>query len=302
MERAEKRQEDAAPSGPDTAAEASPQGLIERARAGDPAALRALKRRQAARRDRESGAGAEVSATHIEGEPIVLERNGDNDYKDVEAEAARAKLRLKVQRTQEAIEKGARDALLYQLGAQGEEKQDAVAEKSIDVVRDPLKEKLSEFVKGRAFQKAKVKGGDAAARQMKNRLASEASHIAGKAVAIGAAVGMAKDVVDAVGEAEIADFTASTWRGLMKELDTNVPPAFDAYRAQVDGMDAQSAIDAAEGETTEPWVPAAHVKEQLIRVFNAAMIQASATGDGPLKGGQLFDRVQDVLHHKDGAE
>lgn len=296
MERERGHGAERAGAAPD-AAETTQPGLRERALAGDPAAMRAVQRRLAARREREAGEGAE-GPQRIEGDEMVLQVGVDDQLQDAEAEAARQKLQTKIQRTQEAIEKGARDALQFQMGVQSEEKHEALNEKALEAVKDPLKEKIAEFVKGKAFQAAKVKGGGAVGKRMKNALASEGSHIAGKVMGAAAVVGAAKDVVDAVGEAEVADFTASTWHGLMKEIDQNVPPAFDGYRAIVRGMDAQTAIDAAAGETVEPWISAAHVKEQLIRLFNAAMVEASATGNGPYKGRQLFDKVQETLHPK----
>jgi hypothetical protein len=241
---------------------------------------------------------------HIEGDDMVMQVGADDQITDAEADAAKDKLKQKIRNTERAIQKGARDALLHQLGAHADEKDEAVQEKTIEAVKDPFKEKIVEFIKGKALQVSKVKGGGAAGRMMKNALATEGSRMAGKAAGAVAVVGTVKDIVDAVGEAEIADFTANSWQGLMAQLDANLPPAFDGYLKQVETMDAQTAIDAAAGETTTPWVTAEHVKEQLINLFNAIEIQASLRPGGPLKGGAIFDKVQEVLHpeKKEGEE
>jgi hypothetical protein len=288
----ERRQgtEEAAASSPAAEGEAVDRGLLERARAGDPAAMRAVKRRRAARQQRQ--AGNEEATQRLEGDPMVLQVGVDGQVQDAEAEAARALLRDKIRATERAIMEGAAAALLRQLGAGAEE---AARDKAIDAVREPLRDKLLEFVKGKV-QAGKVRGGGATGRALRNRLASEGSQLAGKAIGAAAVVGIVKDVTEAVGEAELAGFTADTWQGLIDEIKARLPPAFDAYYRQVDAMDAQSAVDAAAGETAAPWVSAARVQLELTRVFNAIEIDASARGAGPLKGGALFDKVQTVLH------
>lgn len=240
--------------------------------------------------------GHHGAVEHIDGDDLVMKIGADGQITDAEADVATDKLKQKIRNTERAIQRGARDALLHQLGADAEQKDEASQEKSVEALRDPFKEKLVELIKGKALQAGKVKGGGAAGRMMKNRLASEGSRMIGKVAGAVAVVGTVKDIVDAVGEAEIADFTANTWQGLMAQLDANLPPAFDGYLQRVEAMDAQTAIDAAAGETTTPWVTAGHVKEDLINLFNAIEIQASLRPGGPLKGGAIFDKVHEVLH------
>lgn len=298
MERERGHGAERAGAAPD-AAETTQPGLRERALAGDPAAMRAVQRRLAARREREAGEGAE-GPQRIEGDEMVLQVGVDDQLQDAEAEAAREKLHAKVKATERAITDGALDALTHQLGAHAEEKGKGPQEKAFDAaLKDPLKEKLTEFIKGKALQAGKVKGGGAAGKMMRNKLASEGSAMAGKVMGAVAVVGAAKEVVDAVGEAEVADFEATTWQALIDEVKTKVPPAFDAYYKQVSQMDAQTAVDIAAGETTAPWISAEHVKQELIKTFNAIEIEASSRPHaGPLRGHAVFDKVQDVLHPK----
>lgn len=243
-------------------------------------------------------------AQQIEGDDMVMQVGADGQITDAEADAAKDKLSQKIRNTERAIQKGARDALLHQIGAHADEKDESAQEKTVEAIKDPFKEKIREFIKGKALQARKVEGGGAAGRMMKNKLASEGSQMVGKVAGAVAVVGTVKDIVDAVGEAEIADFTANTWQGLMAQLDANLPPAFDGYLKQVSSMEAQTAIDAAAGETTTPWITAEDVKQQLLHLFDAIEIQASLRPGGPLKGGAIFDKVQGVLHpeQKGGEE
>jgi hypothetical protein len=264
--------------------------------------LREAKMRQRQRERKEGGLaaveGEKGGAQQIEGDEMVMQVDADGNANDAEADEARGKLKQKIRNTERAIFMGAEKALLKQLGAVAEEKDEKKQEKIVDAIKDPMKEKIVEFAKGKALQSAKVKGGGAAGKAIKNKLASEGSAMVGKAAGAVAVVGAVKDVFDAVEEAEIADFKASTFQGLIRELDGALPSLFDGYHRRVEKMGAQEAIDAATGETTEPWITSAHVASELETLFGAMQIQASIENGrgGPLKGGAVFDAVQKQLH------
>ena len=257
---------------------------------GNPLRAARLRQRQRARR--------------IDGDELVVERgvstaDGQDTLSDAEAEAAKAKLRQKIRNTERAIAEGVEVALLKTLGASAEGAEDEKQERVIGSVKEPLKERLLEFAKGKALEGGKVRGGGAAARHLREKLGNEGTAMLGKAAGAAAVVGSVKEVLDSVEEAELADFTANTWKGLVEEINRNLPALFDGHLQTVDQMDAQCAVDAASAETTNPWVTRARVAEELERLFNAAELDASLTRGGPLKGRAVFNKVQSVLHHKD---
>jgi hypothetical protein len=260
--------------------------------------LRTAKLRQ---RQRERKAGGPADVQRIEGDEIVFEvgtskDDGSQAIKDVEADAAKTKLRQKVMNTKDAIFMGAERALLEQLGAEADSADEAKQEKIVGAIKDPFKEKIVEFAKGKALQAGKVKGGGAAGRAVKNKLASEGSEMMGKAAGAVAVVGVVKDVFDGIEEAELADFKATTFKGLINEINGALPGLFAGYFARVDMMTADEAVYAVAGETTDPWITSAHVASELKKLFGAMQIQASLGRGGPLKGGAVFDAVQRQIH------
>lgn len=243
------------------------------------------------------------NVTFVEGDELVMQvqvskDDGQASVVDVEAVKAKEKLRAKIRNTRDAIWAGVSRVLRKQIGGGAEALDEKQQEMVIEKLSEPLKEKLGEYAKGK-IRNAKIKGGGAVGRMLKERLGNEATAMVGKAAGAIAVVGAVKDVVDAVGEAEFADFTARTFDALILQVQANIKPAFDGYERTVDGMDGQTAVDAAAAETADPWITETEVAAQIQHLFDGALIIS-----GVLKGHALFDKVQEVLHPtpEDGEE
>lgn len=242
--------------------------------------------------DKQQGA-QEINFGDDEGSTMEVRPSADDGSVhavDVEAEQAKNLLRLKINNTRNEVIHGITDAATKPQWQQAEELKEEAQAKVVELLTSRYQEKAKSWA-GAQFKQAAVKGGGAAAKGMKDHVAGEAAHMAGKVAGAISAVGEAKEVLDGIEDAAVAELRATTLAQFSDQAIECERARFEDFDKRVNAMSAEDAIAAAKTETPDPWIHRGAVTAALTGLIGEALIQS-----GELHGKDERDAVQQQLH------